>query len=227
MAARARRWPWVVGIVAAALVGGLVVGIANGGSPSETDTAADQVTTSPSTSSAAIPVDESRPASGCLIGNPPSTPAFTELRASKDFTPAGAVEFLGAFFQLISYSSPNYPAGALDAGIAASAGEMQTHLVELQKSGLNAFGDDSLHAITLNGARYQVIEATTEQVRVAMFDWKIKDGVLATDESGMNIQGGGTYTVAPTDAGWQVTAIDNVDDIDALNSVGSEFVGGC
>ncbi|WP_208041938.1 hypothetical protein [Leifsonia sp. TF02-11] len=150
---------------------------------------------------------------------------FNKLRAEKNFTPVGAVEFLGAYQQLSTYSDPGMAVGARDALIAASAGNVLERATALPSVG-NPFGDESSHAFSLYTARYVIESAKPDQVVVALTGYLLKDGQPSSTDGQHGIRGGGLFTLTPTDDGWQLVNGATVDAA-AVERTGSPFSGGC
>ena len=220
---KGRRIWWVIAVVAA-----LVVAVAAGvliGQSGRAPVSASPTRTPSSVSPAPTATPGAAAARGCLLGTPPTAVMFNKLRAEKNFTPVGAVEFLGAYQQLSTYADPGMAVGARDALIAASAGNVLDRATALPTSG-NPFGDQSSHAFSLYTARYVIELATPDQVVVALAGYLLKDGQAASTDGTHGVRGGGLFTLTPTGDGWQLVNGATVDAA-AVESTGTSFSGGC
>lgn len=222
---RARSLWWVLGIVVVLVVATTAAVLLGqvGRTPGAPAPTAAPSSSAPAATATSTPGTTT--ARGCVLGTPPTAIMFNKLRAEKNFTPVGAVEFLGAYQQLSTFGDPGMAVGARDALIAASAGNVLERADALPTAG-NPFGDQSSHAFSLYTARYVIESATSDQVVVALTGYLLKDGQAASTDGEHGIRGGGLFTLIPTDDGWQLVDGATVDAA-AIESTGTPFSGGC
>lgn len=225
-----RRWPLAVAAVASILVIG-AAGVIIIGSNQDDATSSGGSGKTPSPSPAALGETPSTRAAGelangCVAGPEITLAGLETERARRDFTPDGAAQFLGAFMQFTGAFDPLPRAGFTTAVDTMTAGAFQDFVRSVSAEDKAPFSDGLSRSKTLAGASYYVESATAEKVVVTAFGFMVKDGQLEM-ESGQPVAGGGTYTLVPTSDGWQITDAAAGRQPDALQGIGSTFVGGC
>lgn len=165
-------------------------------------------------------------AKGCMAGPGITATQLEEIRAAKDLTPTGAVEFLGAFSQFMSAGDPNYRTGVERVVQEMTDGNVRG----LYAAATSATGPSLPHtsSIDLSQAYYRVVSASTEAVVVDMASIQVENGERVSAGNGQYYFGGGRYTLTPSSAGWVVTAAtgDGVS-VEDIRSTGYRFEGGC
>ncbi|MFK3672473.1 hypothetical protein ACI2IX_20080 [Leifsonia aquatica] len=156
-----------------------------------------------------------------------TTATVQALRAEKDFTPVGAVEFLTAFLQLTAQATPEPADGALEFSQAASTGAVLENATAALQPGGNAYGDTATHGEVFVGGKYLIEDATSQRVTVSLFGLMVTGGELATNTDGNTIRAGGTYTLEPSTDGWVVTGMSAGTPLDTVEATGVAFSGGC
>lgn len=164
-------------------------------------------------------------ANGCLAGPGITAEQLEEIRAGKDLTPTGAVEFLGAFRQFTSAGDPNYRAGI--EGIVREMTADSAKKVFGVASSSTAPSAGKNHATDLSQAYYRVVSADTKSVVVDIFSIEVENGAPVAESEGQYYYGGGSFTLIPSDAGWVITDATDSTTLDEVRSTGYRFEGGC
>lgn len=225
-----RRWPLAAAAVASILVIG-ATGVIIIGSTQDDPTSSGGSGKTPPLSPVTLGDTQSTRApgelaNGCVAGPDITLAALETERARRDFTPDGAAQFLGAFMQFTGAFDPLPRAGFTTAVDTMTGGSFQEFARSAASGDTAPFGDGLSRSKTLAGASYYIESATAEKVVVTAFGFMVKDGQLQM-ESGQPVAGGGTYTLVPTTDGWQITNAAAGRQPDALQGIGSTFVGGC
>ncbi len=221
---RSRRlgW-WAVGTVTVVLiVGSIVATLALRSAP---ETAETPTPSSTSTGEASVS-GTAAGANGCLAGPGITADQLRQIRAKKDFTPTGAVEFLGALDQFYSAADPNYRSGIEQITAEMTSGDAQLQLASINSS--IKPDDGNTHASYLGEGYFKVVEATPSEVTVDTVSQQLRNGAPIPGDTHGTVYGGGRYTVTPTNDGWVVTALGTPgESIDQMIESGQRFEGGC
>lgn len=215
------RVGWVVigGIVAVLIIGSIAATVV-------LRSGAGTAVTRPTPTPAASVSGGSTGANGCLAGPGITATQLEQVRARKDFTPTGAVEFLGAFTQFFSAGDPNYRVGIERVTAEMTAGNVQLALSSLKSSGSPDGGNT--HASYLGQGYYHIVSATSKAVVVDLIAEQLRNGSPIPGDSGGSYYGGGSYTVEPTSAGWIVMHEAKPSQTNQeLIDTGQRFEGGC
>lgn len=227
MAGNARRkpragWIVIVGIAVVLIVGAIAAAVIlqqRGGGQALGD--ADSPSTAPAAASGA-----GAGAKGCMAGPGITATQLEQIRAAKDLTPTGAVEFLGAFSQFVNAGDPNYRTGIERVVQEMTDGNARGLFASVNSStgpdGANTRSTD------LSQAYYRVVSADSNSVVIDLASIQVKNGERVAAGNGQYAFGGGRYTLSPSDAGWVLTAAtgDGVS-VDDIRSTGYRFEGGC
>lgn len=226
---RRRRW-WLipVAIVAAIVLVAVGVTIANLASPNTTRTPAGASTDAPTGTGSTAPVQGVDYASGCVAGPGITSEDLLKLRAKKQFTPAGAAEFLGAFMQLYSAADPERRADLRSTVDTVTNGTAHSMLAssDLSKSG---YDDGQKHGVDLSGSAYLVRDSTDTTVTIAFAGLTTTNGKpdAGTDGSSQYQYTGGTFTLTTGAQGWTISDADPSPGWDEGLTSGNKYKEGC
>lgn len=226
---RRRRW-WLIPVTigTALVVVAAGVTIVNLAAPNTTHTPAGASSTSPTPSGTAAPVEGVDYASGCVAGPNITTKDLITLRERKQFTPAGAAEFLGAFMQLYSAADPARRPDLRTTVDAVTSGTAHSMLAssDLTKPG---YDDGQKHGIDLSGSAYLVRDSTDTTVTIAFAGLTTTNGQPdhAGGSSSQYQYSGGTFTLTTTAKGWVVSAADPSPGWDEPLTSGNMYKEGC
>ncbi|WP_414173014.1 hypothetical protein [Clavibacter tessellarius] len=165
-------------------------------------------------------------ANGCLAGPGITAEQLKQIRATKDFTPTGAVEFVGALVQFYSAGDPNYRSGIEAVTAQMTSGDAQSQLSSITSS--TGPDDGNTHASFLGEAYYNVVTATADEVTVDITAEQLRNGSPIPGDTHGTIYGGERYTVKPTADGWIVSAMGTpAQTVQQMIETGQRFEGGC
>lgn len=226
---RRRRW-WLIPVTlgVAVVVVAAAVTIVNLAAPDTERTPAGASSTAPTSSGPAAPVEGVDYASGCVAGRAITAKDLLRLRAKKQFTPAGAAEFLGAFMQLYSAADPERRPDLRTTVDTVTSGTAHSMLAssDLTKSG---YDDGQRHGIDLSGSAYLVRDSTDTTVTLAFAGLTTTNGQPDhVDGSSSQLQySGGTFTLTTTGQGWVISAADPSPGWDEPLTAGNTYKAGC
>lgn len=148
-------------------------------------------------------------ATGCVAGPGITGADLLALRAKKQFTPAGAAEFLGAYMQLYSAADPARRPQLreiVDQVTTETAHSMMAS-VDLTQSG---YDDTDKHGIDLSGSAYLVRDSTDTAVTIAFAGLTTTNGApTPMEDSATDYQyTGGTFTLTTSAQGWVISGAD-------------------
>lgn len=214
---------WTIGTIAVVLVVGSIVATfaVRGGTGS---TANPAPSTSPTGEAAVSGAAAS--ANGCLAGPGITAEQLKQIRAKKDFTPTGAVEFVGALVQFYTAADPNYRSGIEQVTAQMTTGEAQAEFASLNSN--IAPDDGNTHASFLGEGYYKVVNATAEEVTVDITAQQLRNGAPIPGDTHGTIYGGERYTVKPSTDGWLLASTGTPDaSVQQMIETGQRFQGGC
>ncbi|MWJ14252.1 hypothetical protein DOT98_15705 [Clavibacter michiganensis subsp. michiganensis] len=212
-----------MGTVAVVLIVGSIV--ATLALRSEPETAATPTPSSTSTGDASVS-GIAAGANGCLAGPGITADQLRQIRAKKDFTPTGAVEFVGALVQFYSAADPAYRPGIEQVTTEMMSGDVQSEFSAVNSS--IEPDDGNTHATYLGDAYYKVVAASSEEVTVDITAQQLRNGAPIPGDTQGTIFGGERYSVKPTDAGWVVTSTGTPGQtVQQMINTGQRFEGGC
>jgi len=214
---------WTIGTIATLLiVGSIVATLALRGGPESV--AAPTPSTTP-TGDASVS-DTAMGANGCLAGPGITAEQLRQIRAKKDFTPNGAVEFLGALVQFYSAGDPNYRSGIEQVTAEMTTGSAQAEFASITSS--TAPDDGNMHASFLGEGYYKVVAATAQEVTVDITAEQLRNGSPIPGDTHGTIYGGERYTVTPAADGWILTSTGTPDQsVQQMIETAQRFQGGC
>lgn len=227
MAKNGRRKPRVGWIVIAGIAVVLIIGAIAAAIILQQRGGGQALGTADSPSTAPVPASGAGAgAKGCMAGPGITATQLEQIRAAKDLTPTGAVEFLGAFKQFLAAGDPNYRTGVERVVQEMSSGDARALFSVASSSTGPAL--PHTHSTDLSQAYYRVVSADASSVVVDMMSIQIQDGERVSDGNGQYYFGGGRFTLAPSNTGWVITALGGKDlTIDDIRSTGYRFEGGC
>jgi hypothetical protein len=226
---RRRRW-WLipVGILAAIALVAVGVTIANLASPNTTRTPAGAASGAPTGTGSTAPVEGVDYASGCVAGPDITSKDLLALREKKQFTPAGAAEFLGAFMQLYSAADPDRRPNLRETVNDVTDGTAHSMLAasDLSKSG---YDDGQTHGVDLSGSAYLVRDSTDTTVTIAFAGLTTTNGKPdpAEDSASKYQYTGGTFTLTTSAQGWVISDADPSPGWDEGLTSGTKYKEGC
>lgn len=223
-----RRWPWIVGAIAAAIVliglGAVIATLAMQPSaptespaatgeptPSETDTPTDPSTPSPSDAP-----PEGGGVDACLGGDGRDIDMLLAAREAAPNTVNGAISF-GATY--IRWGAQKPSVSQEDIAVAERF-ILLDNLREEAASMAEAPGDE-FYASTVNGF-YRVESMSDDHVNVSYLLRVVVDGAVDPDNVAF-----GTVTLEWASGGWTVTGEPDGASSDTMRDTGTAFSGGC
>lgn len=224
-------WAWIGGIAAAAVVSSVLTGVfliaaqsTTSEDPARPDASAvPSVSPEPAeTASAANPTGAG--ASGCTAV-PISVRSVQALRASRDFTPEGAVEFAGAVVQLVGLTP-------MDADLPefvrqATTGKATDQVGMVVERGGMA---DVAGSASLWGGTFIVESHTADQTTVLMKFTPLENGVAETNDQGQTRQQVIPVVLQRAKDGWVLAELGAATDAQKSAIVGDQalsFTGAC
>lgn len=227
---RRRRW-WLIPVVIVAAIAVVVAGVTVAHYASPDTTTADPAgaaTDVPTGTGSTAPVQGVDYALGCVAGPSISTSDLLQLREKKQFTPAGAAEFLGAFMQLYNAADPAPRADLRKAVDTVTSGTAHSMLAatDLSKSG---YDDNDKHGVDLSGSAYLVRDSTDTTVTIAFAGLTTTNGKPDhVENSATQYQyTGGTFTLTTSAQGWVISGADPSPGWDEGLTSGNKYKEGC
>jgi hypothetical protein len=227
---RHRRW-WLIPVTVVAATALVAVGVtvAHFTAPSTGAAPTGTASATPSGAGTAAPVEGVDYASGCVAGPDITAKDLGTLRERKQFTPAGAAEFLGAFMQLYSAADPDRRPDLRTTVDAVTSGTAHSMLAtsDLTKSG---YDDGQRHSVDLSGSAYLVRDSTDTTVTIAFAGLTTTNGQPDHVDGSSSSQyqySGGTFTLTTTAKGWVISAADPSPGWDEPLTSGNTYKEGC
>ncbi|CAD6016044.1 hypothetical protein [Agreia sp. COWG] len=225
MSARKRRprlgWIVLLSVAGALIVGAIATALVLQLQGGKTDAAPASATPS----AAAGSDGGGAGANGCLAGPGITAEQLEQIRAKKDLTPTGAVEFLGAFTQFINAGDPNYRAGVERVVQDMTTGAAEGLFTNVSSVSGPAGGDN--YNVDLSQGYYRVVTADPSKVVVDIMALSVRNGTPVSTGDGKLAIGGGEFTLIPSDTGWLVSAGSADVTFDQVRSTGYRFEDGC
>jgi hypothetical protein len=227
---RRRRW-WLIPVVIVAAIAVVVAGVTVAHFASPGTTTADPAgaaTDVPTGTGSTAPVQGVDYALGCVAGPSIDTKDLLELREKKQFTPAGAAEFLGAFMQVYSAADPDRRPDLRSTVDDVTSGTAHSMLAasDLSKPG---YDDGQTHGVDLSGSAYLIRDSTDTTVKIAFA------GLTTTNGKPDHLEGsttqyqytGGTFTLTTSAQGWVISGADPSPGWDEGLTSGNKYKEGC
>ncbi|WP_316295676.1 hypothetical protein [Clavibacter michiganensis] len=214
---------WTIATIATVLiVGSIIATLALRGGAESTATP----TPSTSPTGEATVSGAAAGANGCLAGPGITAEQLKQIRAKKDFTPTGAVEFLGALVQFYTAADPTYRQGIEQVTAEMMTGDARAEFAPLNAS--TAPDDGNTHASFLGEGYYDVVAATADEVTVDITAEQLRNGSPIPGDTHGSIYGGQRYTVKPSPDGWVVSSTGTpAKSVQQMIETGQRFQGGC
>jgi hypothetical protein len=226
---RRKRW-WLVPVIVVVAIVVIAAGVtvAHFASPSTENTPAGAASEAPTGTGSTAPVQGVDYASGCVAGPGITADDLLELREKKQFTPAGAAEFLGAFEQLYNAADPGPRADLRKTVDAVTSGTAHSMLAatDLSKSG---YDDGQKHGVDLGGSAYLIRDSTDTTVTIAFAGLTTTNGKPDhLENSASQYQyTGGTFTLTTSAQGWVISGADPSPGWDEGLTSGNKYKEGC
>ena len=216
---RRRRFGWllIAGVAAALIIGSIAVTLIlqSGASPAPTPIPSRTATYGAGSG-----------ANGCMAGPGITAAQLEQIRATMDFTPTGAVEFLGAFTQFYSAADPTYREGIEQVATEMTSGSVRDALSAAKSTDSPDAGNT--HAAYLGRGYYNIVSASSKEVVVDVVAQQFRNGEPIPASDSGTVFAAQRYTVKPTPAGWLITGADKPSQtIQQLIDSGQRFRGGC
>lgn len=160
-------------------------------------------------------------AGGCVAGSPVSAARVLELHTNAPATTAGAVEFAGAFSQLLLDTAPEIADGAAEVIGEVTADPFRSDALKMIDPQASLVPPPP-REYTLKDGRFRVEDATDDRVVVAVAgSWHV-----ASVTTGAETRAGGTLVLERVDDSWVITDTAEID-VDDVYETGTPFQDGC